>query len=100
MILEAFFRNDGTAKFTVQSPSGRRTTFEGEATILQFGAWCNGVNIQQAFPTLSADHRELLMTGIGPEEWAQIFPDDEEDERDFRERCDNGDPTAIAQSEN
>jgi hypothetical protein len=39
--------------------------------------WENGALIQNAFPTLSADEREFLMTGITPEEWQAAFGDDE-----------------------
>lgn len=35
--------------------------------------WTHGTNIQHAFPQLSADHRELLLTGILPDEWDEIF---------------------------
>jgi hypothetical protein len=37
--------------------------------------WESGTLIQEAFPTLSADEREFLMTGIGPTEWDELFPD-------------------------
>jgi hypothetical protein len=29
--------------------------------------------IQDAFPDLTADQREFIMTGITPEEWDQMF---------------------------
>lgn len=32
-----------------------------------------GTMIQDAFPTLSADEREFLLTGITPEEWDELF---------------------------
>lgn len=36
--------------------------------------WCvPGMLIQHAFPDLSADEREFLMTGITPEEWNETF---------------------------
>ncbi len=38
-------------------------------------AWRDGALIQNAFPTLSADEREFLLTGCTPEEWVEIFPD-------------------------
>lgn len=41
-------------------------------------AWYSGMNIQDAFPELSADDRELLMTGTCPECWDKLFGDDEE----------------------
>jgi len=34
--------------------------------------------IQDAFPALSSDDREFILTGITPEEWQEIFGDEEE----------------------
>ena len=34
--------------------------------------------IQDAFPMLPANHREFLMTGITPEEWDAMFPEETE----------------------
>ena len=46
-------------------------------------AWYNwyvgDMKIQEAFPTLSAAHREFLMTGITETEWNEIFKEDEDD---------------------
>ena len=39
--------------------------------------WQLGHHIQDAFKKLSADEREFLLTGITPEEWAQMFPVEE-----------------------
>jgi hypothetical protein len=36
--------------------------------------------IQDAFPDLSPDDREFLMTGITPEEWDSLDYDDDVDE--------------------
>jgi hypothetical protein len=36
--------------------------------------------IQDAFPSLSADDREFLISGTTPEEWDDLFGDIEEDE--------------------
>jgi len=36
--------------------------------------------VQQAFPLLSADEREFLVSGISPEEWKEKFPPEKEDE--------------------
>ena len=33
----------------------------------------HGVLIQEAFPNLSPDEREFIMTGITPEEWDNIM---------------------------
>lgn len=32
--------------------------------------------IQDAFPELTADQREFILTGITPEEWKEMFGDD------------------------
>lgn len=37
-----------------------------------------GILIQDAFPHLSADDREFLMTGITPDEWDEHFSDEDE----------------------
>jgi hypothetical protein len=37
-----------------------------------------GVPIQNAFPTLNAEQREFLKTGITPERWKIIFGSEEE----------------------
>ena len=39
---------------------------------------CSGLHIQDAFPQLSADDREFLLTGITPEEWDAAFGGDDE----------------------
>lgn len=45
----------------------------------QYNRWIAGENIQRAFPNLSADQREILISGICPKCWEQIFPPDEDD---------------------
>jgi hypothetical protein len=37
-------------------------------------------HMQNIFPQLSAGEREFLMTGITPDEWDAMFPDEEDDE--------------------
>ena len=39
--------------------------------------WQNGAYIQNAFPMLNVDQREFLMTGTTPEEWNQMFSEEE-----------------------
>jgi len=41
-------------------------------------AWSEGANIQDAFPMLDSDQREFIMTGLTPEDWSMLFPDDRE----------------------
>ena len=40
--------------------------------------WLNGESIQNCFPELSADDREILMSGIGPEKWNKMFATEDE----------------------
>ena len=43
--------------------------------------WKSGrVMIQDALPDLSPSDLEILQSGIGPEDWDRLFPDDEEDD--------------------
>jgi hypothetical protein len=37
----------------------------------------SGMLIQDAFPTLNADQREFLMTGMTPDEWEHLHTHDE-----------------------
>jgi len=43
-----------------------------------FDAWQAGTFAQIAFPTLSADERELLITGTHPACWGEMFAEEEE----------------------
>lgn len=58
----------------------------GQSTVMEvsedaFYRWRNpnGLNIQDAFPFLNADERELLKTGTHPACWDQITATGEED---------------------
>lgn len=42
----------------------------------QYEAWQSGVLIQNAFPTLNADEREFIKTGIPPVEWEKYIGED------------------------
>ena len=43
-----------------------------------FVAWQGGKLIQEALPELSADQRELLISGTCDKCWNEMFPSDEE----------------------
>ena len=45
----------------------------------QSEAHSSGVLIQYAFPNLSADQREFLMTGISAEEWERLTSQSEQE---------------------
>ena len=49
-----------------------------EAYALGMQAWKRGELIQNAFPTLKADIREFIMSGISPKEWDELFTDEED----------------------
>lgn len=44
----------------------------------QFVSWRNGMLIQDAFPELSKEDRELVKTGIHPECWEKFLPEEED----------------------
>lgn len=50
--------------------------------VADYNAWQNGALAQDAFPYLSADEREMLISGICPKCWERTF-DEEEDEECF-----------------
>lgn len=41
---------------------------------VRWDMWKNGKHIQQAFPELSPDQREAMLTGTCPACWRKIFP--------------------------
>lgn len=45
-----------------------------------YDRWHSGALIQEAFPEMPLNQRELLQTGIHPECWAKMFPKKEEDD--------------------
>lgn len=53
-----------------------------EVDFLDFCAWQNGKLAQDAFPYLSADEREMLISGICPDCWERTFGSDEEPDPD------------------
>ena len=51
--------------------------------------WQDGALVQDAFPYLTADEREMLISGICPTCWAKTFgDDDEEDLEDWEDDVD------------
>ena len=45
---------------------------------VDLATWRNGELIQNAFPKLNYQQRELIQTGIHPECWDDMFPKEEE----------------------
>jgi hypothetical protein len=60
------------------SLTGKSNTRCLDITPKQYAAYLSGALAQQAFPHLSADDREFIMTGITPEEWAEFVEAAEE----------------------
>lgn len=62
--------------------SGKNHEMDIDITKEQWQAFLNdelGL-IQDAFPHLSADEREFLLTGITPEEWDELYKEVEDEE--------------------
>ena len=63
-----------------------RCPFCGKTTPVQirrvadYYAWQNGEHAQDAFPYLSASERELLISGICPSCWDNMFPPEEDED--------------------
>jgi len=57
--------------------SGITNSKELNITEEQLANYNNGMHIQNAFPHLSADDREFILTGITGEEWNELFPEEE-----------------------
>jgi len=78
-------RHKNGVEFTRESMhSGERNSMVVELTIMQFTLalqkWLKYEGfIQDIFPTLDADTREFIQTGITPSEWADIFGPEETD---------------------
>lgn len=48
--------------------------------IVCFDLWERGLLIQQAFPMLTDDEREFILTGLTPEEWVEIWSNDKNED--------------------
>lgn len=65
--------------------TGRETTLFLSITPAQWASWhANGgpLKVQEAFPSLTADEREFLMTGLTMQDWEAMYGEDD-DEDDF-----------------
>lgn len=64
--------------FTKRSPiTGNINSRDIDITEDQFQAWQDGEMIQVAMSNVSADDREFIISGMTPEDWATMFPEDE-----------------------
>ena len=65
---------------------------EVEVNEIDYLDWGDGMTVQEAFPYLSANEREMLISGICPTCWEKTFADEEEEElEDYEEdTCEMG----------
>ena len=53
--------------------SGIERTREIDCTQKEYDLWLGGAKAQDAFPNLSDDDREFIITGMTPDEWDETF---------------------------
>lgn len=58
--------------------SGKTRTLDLPITEDQIDLYNAGELIQRAFPNLSDDQREFILTGITADEWDEVFPEEED----------------------
>ena len=63
-------RIDRTNPFT-----GKTNSMDLPVSPAQIARWQNGALIQDAFPNLTPEQRDFILTGLTPEEWDALFPD-------------------------
>jgi len=74
-----FLPDEGKLLVIRQSPvSGKLRLKYFDCTADEYTRFAVGALIQNAFPNLSAEDREFIITGITDEEWKQTFPAEEE----------------------
>jgi len=58
--------------------TGVENTMELDITQEQIDRWANsGELIQNAFPWLTPEEREFLLSGATPTEWDEVFPEED-----------------------
>lgn len=65
---------------------------EIEVNEMDYWYWDDGISVQEAFPYLSPEEREMLISGICPTCWEKTFADEPEEElEDYEEdTCEMG----------
>lgn len=56
--------------------TGEETTLDLPVTEEQYQKYLDGYFVQDAFPNLSADDREFILTGITKKDWETIFKEE------------------------
>ena len=80
---EISYHKNGIEFSRISMSSGKRSSMVVELTMMQFTLglqkWLSREGlIQDIFPTLDADTREFIQSGITPSEWAEMFAPDED----------------------
>jgi hypothetical protein len=70
--------DEGMIEFSGLTTGGREFSIVTRLDDAQ--RWVNGELIQNCFPYLNADQREILKTGIDSESWDEMFAGAEDDE--------------------
>lgn len=60
--------------------TGDQNIMDLDITEEQLDKWQRGALIQDAMPNLSREEREFLISGYTPEDWKELFGEEEEDE--------------------
>lgn len=60
----------------VSAFTGKEHTREINVTQEQINKWKAGMLIQEAMPNVPPDDREFIKTGVTPEEWKEVFPEE------------------------
>lgn len=55
--------------------TGNTSSMELDITVEQLRDFNSGTLVQKAFPHLSPEEREFILTGITPAEWEETFGD-------------------------
>jgi hypothetical protein len=77
----------------ISQATGKCNTREIEIDPIDYIKWSAGYygHVQDAFPDLSYDDREFLISGTTPEEWDAIFESEEDDDFTGYELADTSD---------
>ena len=88
MLFTPYCLTDAVVRSVSESDDGLMVTFSGISTggrgfaivtrLDDANRWINGELIQNCFPYLNADQREILKTGIDSESWDEMFAGSEE----------------------
>lgn len=89
MLFTPYALTDAVVRSVSESDDSLMVTFSGISTggreftitarLDDINRWVNGELIQNCFPYLNADEREILKTGIDGQSWSEMFAGSEEE---------------------